>query len=482
MKILLFLFSFNLIDEIAPFRYVLNIASDGHKVYTSSPFGIAEFDFYRGDYIRGYILNEEVNVIAPDIYTGSIYFSSRGTLFRMNLGSGFKTSLGNFLNISSIGITQNDLYIDEKGIIKILDKFTGVEKTSGEKNIIWFGEKRNLKKDSKEIFFLSPYFYYVQNFGKVEYTVFFKEKNKIFAGTWGDGLHVYEEGIIIPQKKHSIGPATPLITFMKNTREGIWIVSRKYLNFEGLTQRRNGEWIVYKKEEVFGLPEENIKDIEEMGNKIYFSHSGGITVFEKGKFYKLTDPYFSIREINSMLINYPDMWIGTDDGIYRINPETGSILSHFLENIYVEDVEEIKGIIFAGTEKGLFYITPDKDKFLHFSDEKNYSISYILKLCKRNDTLIVGSYNGIFMIFKENEKFKVFYPSPFPSREILDMKLYKNFLFVASLDGLFYYDIKKDLWGRGNFSKGFNVSVLCLMTKDDTLWVGTDKGIFLFKL
>ncbi len=105
-----------------------------------------------------------------------------------------------------------------------------------------------------------------------------------------------------------------------------------------------------------------------------------------------------------------------------------------------------------------------------------------LKLFNIIYSLIVCSYNGIFMIFKENEKFKVFYPSPFPSREILDMKLYKNFLFVASLDGLFYYDIKKDLWKRGNFSKGFNVSVLCLMTKDDTLWVGTDKGIFLFKL
>ncbi|MEO0275581.1 MAG: hypothetical protein ABIM60_02200, partial [candidate division WOR-3 bacterium] len=131
---------------------------------------------------------------------------------------------------------------------------------------------------------------------------------------------------------------------------------------------------------------------------------------------------------------------------------------------------------------GLFYITPDKDKFLHFTDEKNYSLSYILKLCKRNDTLIVGSYNGIFMVFKENGNFKVFYPSPFSSREILDMKLYKNFLFVASLDGLFYYDIKKDLWRKENFKKDFNVTVLSLMIKGDTLWVGTDKGIFLFKL
>ena len=482
MKIIIFLFSLNLIDEIAPFRYVLNIASDGNKVYTSSPFGIAEFDFYTGNYIRGYILNEEVNVIAPDIYTGSIYYSSKGSLFRVNLNSGFKTHLGNFSNITSIGITQNDLYIDENGIIKILDKFTGGIKFSGEKNIIWFGEKRNLKKDSKEIFFLSPYFYYTQGFGKVEYTVFFKEKNKIFVGTWGDGISIYEEGIIIPKKKHSIGPSTPLVTFMKNTKEGIWIISRKYLNFEGITLRKNGQWIVYKKEEIFGLPEENIKDIEEIGERIYFSHSGGISVFEKGRFYKLTDPYFSIREINSMLVNYPDIWVGTDEGVYRINSETGSILSHFLENIYVEDIEEIQGIIFAGTEKGLLYITPDKDKFLHFLDEKNYSLSYILKLCKRNDTLIVGSYNGIFMTFKENEKFKVFYPSPFPSKEILDMKLYKNFLFIASLDGLFYYDIKKDLWKKENFPKDFDVSVLSLLIKSDTLWVGTDKGIFLFKL
>ncbi len=482
MKIIIFLFSLNLIDEIAPFRYVLNIASDGSKVYTSSPFGIAEFDFYTGNYIRGHILNEEVNVIAPDIYTGSIYYSSKGSLYRINLNSRFKTLLGNFLNINSIGITQNDLYIDENGIIKILDKFTGVIKTSGEKNIIWFGERRNLKRDSREIFFLSPYFYYVQGFGKVEYTVFFKEKNKIFVGTWGDGISIYKEGTIIPEKKHCIGPSTPLITFMKNTKEGIWIISRKYLNFEGITLRKNGEWIIYKKNEVFGLPDENIKDIEEIGERIYFSHSGGITVFEKGKFYKLRDPYFSIREINSMLVNYPDIWIGTDDGVYRINPETGSILSHFLENIYVEDVEEISGTIFAGTEKGLFHITPDKDKFSHFSDEKNYSLSHILKLSKRNDTLIVGSYNGIFMIFKQNEKFKVFYPSPFSSREILDMKLYKNFLFIASLDGLFYYDIKKDLWKKGSFSKDFDVSVLSLLIKNDTLWVGTDKGIFLFKL
>lgn len=481
MKIFIVLFSLFPLDEIAPFRYVSNIASDGHKVYVSSPFGISEFDFYTGNYLRGYIIDEEVLVLAPDIYTGFIYFSSKTNLYRMNLLSRLKFLIGNFFNVKSIGIGEEEIYIDEGGVIKVIDKFTGNIKSPKKQNVIWFGERRNLKKDSKEIFFLSPYFYYLPNFGKVEYTVFFKEKNKIFVGTWGDGIHVYEEGLFIPQKKCAIGPATPFVTVMKNTKEGIWIGGREYMGFNGLTLRKNGEWIIYKKEEVFGMPEENLKDIEEYGDKVYFSYSEGISVFENDKFYKLID--FKGREVNGILIDYPDIWAGTDDGVYRINIENGAILSHFLENIYIEDVEKINGFIFAGGERGLFYINPSQKDFSIFKDEKNYSNSHILKLFSKNDTLVVASYKGVFMIFKEEDKFKNFYPSPFSSREILDIKGYKNFLFFATLDGLFSYDIKKDLWKKENLQKiNINLEVISLMVKGDTLWVGTDKGIILFKL
>jgi|Deesub1362B_J571_1020462.scaffolds.fasta_scaffold00050_37 hypothetical protein len=483
MNILLILLSLSLIDEIAPFRYVLNIASDGHKVYSSSPFGIAEFDFYTGDYVRGYIMQDEVEIVAPDIYSGYIYYSSRSNLYRFSPASNFRYPMGVFFNIKSIGITQNEIYIDEGGAVKIIDKFTGIPKTSGKGGVLWFGEKKNLRKDSKDIFFLSPYYYYVPNFGKIEYTVFYEEKNKIFAGTWGDGIHIYQKGLFMEEKKQRIGPATPYITVIKNTKNGIWIGGKDYRGYSGLTRRKANDWIVYKKEEVFGLPDENIVDIEGIGDRTYFAYPGGISVFEKERFYRLTGTYLSLRECTAIFADYPNIWVGTDDGIYTVDSETGDILSQFLRGIYVEDIEKLGGIIFAGTEKGLLYISPDKKDFKVFNDEKQYSLSHILKLGNKNDTLIVACAKGVFMIFKENNKFKTHYLIPPFSPNILDIKPYKDMMFFATLDGLYFYNIKKDFWKREYFAKkDFGIAVFSLMIKGDTLWVGTDKGIFLLKL
>lgn len=484
MKIFLFFISFTLLDEIAPLRYVLNIGGDGQRIYSSSPFGIAEFDFYTGKYLRGYILDNEIDVVAPDIYTGYIYFSYGGNLFRFSTSSNFVYSMGMFFNIKSIGITQSEVYIDAGGSLEIIDKFTGVRKPSGKGNVIWFGERRNLKRDSKDIFFLSPYYYYVPNFGKVEYTVFYEEGNKIFAGTWGDGIHIYQKGIYIEENRERIGPATPYITVIKNTNRGVWIGGREYRGYSGLTLKTNDDWIVYKKEEVFGLPEEDIVDIEEMGEKVYFAYPGGISVFERGKFYNLTGSHLSLRECTSLLSDYPNLWVGTDNGIYTIDSETGDILSHFLEGVYINDMEKIEGFIFAGTEKGLFYISPNRKNFMEFKDERDYSLSHILKMGKKDDSLIIASTRGVFIIFEKDGEFETSYilPPPF-SPNVMDIKSYKNFIFFGTIDGLYFYDTEKKIWKRENFLKrNFNVAIFSLMVKNDTLWIGSDKGIFLLKI
>ncbi|TKG89595.1 hybrid sensor histidine kinase/response regulator [Puteibacter caeruleilacunae] len=170
----------------------------------------------------------------------------------------------------------------------------------------------------------------------------------------------------------------------------------------------------------------------------------------------------------------------------KYNQENGGIQSNNITALY----EDSKGIIWAGTNIGLFRFSPSENRFeqyFHELEEPDYfhggQISMIAE--DVDSRLWIGThFNGILCWDRRNNKIKQYKTTGTTNLNAIlcSVMLPNSSIWFGGKDGLIYFDPLKEqfLSLKGSVDLPSNVIESMLLGDDGRLWLGTDAGMVAF--
>ncbi len=202
----------------------------------------------------------------------------------------------------------------------------------------------------------------------------------------------------------------------------------------------------------------------------------------------------SVQEIIQDQDGY--VWLGTEDGLNRYDSYEFKVYRNDLrkkdslhENSVISLLEEPGYGIWVGTVAGLSLFNPVTESFTNYTEDTPRLKTFIRKLFLANDqTVWVASDKGLFYIDKDSREAKAFESSDGRKFDfqILAFAQKNNDLYVSSRKCLFKIDLiskaVENLCNAPALKKLFKKNLTVLIIQDDTLWIGSKKGLFSLNL
>lgn len=259
---------------------------------------------------------------------------------------------------------------------------------------IWFGsEGKGLLRFTGERFV-----YYDQSTGLSSDLILSVNQDKR-GDFW---LGTYDKGLI----HMGSGSKTENIEIGNNT---VWC---SILDVEGLNWFGTGEGLVGMSgtkimKEYFpedGTPGTKITALLKLSSSsFYIGGSNGVALYQKGTIRpvkgKLTETVRSFCKIGEKV------YCATDKGLFVIKDGRTSQVGTFSNTIYAL-VSDVYGKLWIGTEEGLFVYDGKDFKNVQFS--KDPASNFINFLIRRDNTIFVGTNNGLYMLKSLEKKVPVF--------------------------------------------------------------------------
>ncbi|MDV4151466.1 two-component regulator propeller domain-containing protein [Clostridium sp. AL.422] len=255
------------------------------------------------------------------------------------------------------------------------------------------------------------------------------------------------------------------------------------------------------------LSNDNITEILIDSNKdIYIATTDGLNLYDKRndnfiRIYGESDDNNNLTSQDIYSIDedlYGDLWIGTKEGLNKVNRKTNeitnyyanglsnSISENFIFKIYADDSNNL----WIGTyDSGLDKLDIETNKIEHYkhdpSDDNSISgnsIRYILK--DSNNKVWVATNNGLSMLEEENNGFinyrsKIYDPQSLVSDDILSLvEDNSGAIWIGTYDGISIFNGKNSFinYKRDYFnSNSLSSNMVAGIHKDDEglIWVGT---------
>ena len=330
-------------------------------------------------------------------------------------------------------------------------------------------------------------------------SIFEDSRGTFWIGTGGDGLHTMdrERGTFA---RHTYDPANPeklsrpplgnpndRITFIREDSKGyIWIGTdangvNRYNPETGRVQHiteffQNGAWWMHVAQD----------------DQVWITTNRAQLI--RINLYRYSISNVSDR-LNFIVEESPDIhWVGTNQGIYKLNKLTG-------EKIYLDqndkDVKSLcnatitymlmdsEGILWVGTWMGLFKVIPETGKVKHYpnfrEDSNEFSNNVTSMVESDNKTFWIGTDNGMERFDSKNETF-TYIGQDFTNSNSLngfivtDLEEGKDntlWISLAANRGLNKLDVKSDTFDL--YLHGLNVFELYTDSKG-VLWTATEGG------
>jgi len=338
-------------------------------------------------------------------------------------------------------------------------------------------------------------------FRKYSISVFYVASDgKIYGGLTGGGIIIGDENTKFLSIKQ-LGPLNNNVTTVAVGRDRIFLGSSESTGY--LFSQRTGVssfdlngyvWEYFESGYIFELADKIVNKICFNGESLVIGTSQGVVVYEipsglwdiefldkylpdqkvislafndslvfAGTEYGLLAfslPYLKLEEristipvytnVLDMVINQNDLWIATSNGIYLINTSTGE-MSHY----------------------DMYFKRIDNDDIVAFSvDAIEYS----------NGRVFYNRRQDLYLYNIENNKV-VDLPTISSNKNliILDMKVYDNYLCVATNDGIFMINLEDNYYEHLTIDDGIGgelVYEVCFY--NDYLWLATNNGLTKF--
>ncbi len=286
--------------------------------------------------------------------------------------------------------------------------------------------------------------------------------------------------------------ATTVINSIEQDARGmIWIGSNKGLyNYDG--------YRAYPKYELSTTSNTRVNCLKMVNNKhLYLGTDDGVLIYDIIKDQYLNPDSIarelsSVKDVRSIFHEGDDLWIGSLDGIYRIDITTGRLyvyktnITDGLNNNAIYSIIGVPGYIYFGTYNGLTRYNKTTVAFenvdiIASKKESNFFVNSLL-YDESKDIIWIGTEGELYTYNHKSDKIDHIEELSNNSIKTLVSDV-ENRLLIGTDNGLFVYEnntvrhIKHD----SRMSESLANDIIWALYKDyeNNIWIGTDYGISL---
>ena len=464
--------------QIGNFGNVNSIYVDFNTVTIASDGGVLVYDISQRKAIRTLITENPVNLAITTAGNQETFYVVNGDLFKIIPGVKYPIFLTNIGNADAIGIEPNVLWVhygNKYQRYSTNGNFIGAGSPGG--GVRWAGKLNSVSLDDRRLNFLAPYFIYRRDLGNVSFTVAVIEQNKIYVGTDGMGVMVYDLNTwqLIDSISFTLLP-TEIRAIVPGRNGEIW-----FGGTHGITVWKNSylRSISTETRVEVSCPRVNKMLYTEEG--LYLATDCGLYLFQGDNFYRIPVPITLEPPFISIKKHRGKIWIASEDGWGYIKDDR---FRHIESNSNYRIFKILTGKrhIYILTEFGLKVNPYDTSYVYGFEDTRGWLLTTTPAGTMYGDTLFVATRHGI-VYWKDLDTTFHYLLTQF---DLADMNVYDMFyrngqIFLATDAGVYIYDFKRTAWFRLNKNDGLPIETTrSVYMRNDTLFVGTTHGLAIF--
>ncbi|MHB8259037.1 MAG: sensor histidine kinase [Bacteroidia bacterium] len=313
--------------------------------------------------------------------------------------------------------------------------------------------------------------------------IYADDKNVLWIGT-DTSLITYFNDQATTYKISKDENANTISCITSDYEQNIWIGTRS-----GLFKFRDEGFVYYGEEN--GLKNGFVQGIvTDKKNNLWFGTSGGgIYQYHNNKFINYSIANGLSGNVASALLvdSLNRIWIATDKGLcYQSNNKIAAanvLAKDFVHCLFLDR----KNNLWAGLKNKLacienIYSYPKiKCSYFNLPLPANATDIQLSSMCQdANGTIYIASFLGGLFTYDGKEIKDITKLYGIQTRAILDVKVSaNNFLFVATLDGIYIINIENNAVEKITEEDGLSSNLvysLLLTDKEQTLWAGTNQG------
>ncbi|MGQ9817532.1 MAG: hypothetical protein ACUVQ3_06265 [bacterium] len=423
-------------ELIPPLGEIKSIATSVNKIFALSDNYLLIFDKSNLRLIRTAHFNQDIFLIAYDQFYDELWITGANAIFRYNIHLGSIREYQFVEKIDGIGIAPEKVYISARKKYA-LDRLSGVLESvpNFPANIIWYrGFDDKVLKDFK---FLSPYYYRDdlnetnEPFHQYNITALYDEGLYLYVGTDKYGLLRYNK-VSLERQRIIYGPLTTTGQRLKKIGNTYYFISA--YGISNYNSDADKSWRYFR---LSVQPE----DLVFFDNELIVSY-GNQLIKVIGN---VTIPIAQFR--NKILnISFDDLsiYVGTDNGMYRILKETNEPLDFGPDRYPVYVIYPFGEQLYVGGEFATYLYDRIVHKWKSLINRGTKDIceinSMLYFLTTDNQLIQYGS--GYDSVSSENDTL----PIILPYFNIYDIDTDGKALYCATASGINYFDPERNLY------------------------------------
>ena len=225
-----------------------------------------------------------------------------------------------------------------------------------------------------------------------------------------------------------------------------------------------------------------IYSIVEHNDMLYLGSNNGLFIYDllTGQF--ITPPTGSPNEIRALLLHNDTLWIGSLEGVFALNLNSNSFSNHSdgLPHISTYSLlRDSRGILYAGTYKGLARMTDTSDRFEAINTTNTAPFVNCMIESPDSNSIYIGSEGALFKFQPESNLWQKVTEVENNTIKSLALSKQQNLL-VGTDNGLFEVNKNEVRHFRHDSRNDCTLSdneIWCVYSdKNDNIWVGHERG------
>ncbi len=244
-----------------------------------------------------------------------------------------------------------------------------------------------------------------------------------------------------------------------------------------------------------GLFEDDVARLDVDGNEVWFLGAGSgvegtITYYNQTsdvwKYFNprrsggiISDRYLSIAH------DKKDVWVGTEQGLIRINKSNHSLRSYsFYDGIYGDQVTALLPIennLMIGTEEGISVFDLKQDSIYNANTDITEGL-LVFDFAINDRTIYAATERGVYSLqWGGSNWLPIEIDDPLLRHYVYDIQVVDSALYAVSDDGVVVVDLRDrstQVWDL--YTEFHSMEMFVLLVHDGVIWVAGDGGLFRF--
>ncbi|MEO0206860.1 MAG: hypothetical protein ABIL22_09345 [candidate division WOR-3 bacterium] len=413
-----------------------SIATSINKIFAISDNYLLMFDKNNLELIRTTFFGQDIFLVAYDQFYEELWISSTDAIFRYNINLGSVREYKFYDVVNDIGVTPDKIYILSRGKYS-LDRLSGkIEQIAKfPDNVRWY--RAFDRKSLEDYKFLSPYFYQDNlnetndPFYRYEITSFYDEGMYLYVGTDQYGILKYNK-ISLERQRVVYGPLSTHNIRLKKIDGIYYFISS--MGISSLQKNQAQSW------QYFRLMNEP-GDFLYVNNEFLVSHGNNLTKISGA----VSVPIAQFRNaILSLSSDETNIYVGTNDGMYRILRETSEPIDFGPDKYPVYVVYPTAEQVFVGGEFATYRFDRAGGKWYKVFPRGTKDICEVARsfYFLTTDNQLIQYSPSYDSVINENDTV----PIILPYFNIYDIDSDGEMIYCATGSGINYFDPKTQLY------------------------------------